>query len=92
MTDCDNLNFEYYVKQAFKVPFPKMKYNILTKEIEKTISSLPPKNSYGYGDFPVKIKVSSLYISLPLCHIFNKALSTGIFPSRQKFFVISFHI
>ena len=36
MTDNDNLNFLYYLKQALKVPFPKLKYkHISTKEIEK---------------------------------------------------------
>jgi hypothetical protein len=39
MTDSDNLNFQYYLKQAFKVSFPKISYkNISTNEIEKTIS------------------------------------------------------
>jgi hypothetical protein len=33
-------------------------------------------------------KVISPYISSPFCHIFNKALPTGIFPSCLKFAVI----
>jgi hypothetical protein len=35
MTDSDNLNFQYYLNQAFKVCFPKMSYNnISTNEIK----------------------------------------------------------
>jgi len=35
------------------------------------------------------LKISSPYISLPLCHICNKILSSGILPTRLKYAVIN---
>ena len=44
-------------------PVPKIRFNIITtKEIEKVISSLHPKNSYGYDEISMKIlKISAPY-------------------------------
>jgi hypothetical protein len=43
------------------------------------------KNSYGYDEKSSKIvKVSGPYVLSPLTHIFNKVLSTGVFPERLK--------
>ena len=77
-----NDTFATYLNSTNNKPYPNMNYQYTsTKEIEHTIHSLKPKNSHGYDDISVDIlKSSSPYISLPLCHICNKMLSTGIFP------------
>ena len=44
------------------------------------------KNSYGYDEISARIlKASTPYVSSRLTYIFNKILSTGIFPDRLKF-------
>jgi hypothetical protein len=54
-------------------------------EIEKIINSLKCKNSYGYDEISSRIlKASTHYVLSPLTYIFNKILSTGIFPDRLK--------
>ena len=56
------------------------------KELEKIITSLKSKNSYGYDGNPMKIlKVSIPFITSPLTYICNKSLLSGIFPSQLKF-------
>ena len=48
------------------------------------------KNSHGYDEISVNmLKFSSPYISSPLCHICNKMLSSGIFPERLKYAVVT---
>ena len=76
-----------YIYQAFKEPFPTIKYqNTSTSEIEKIIESLKVKDSHGYDEISVKIlEVSSPFISSPLNYIFIKLLSSGIFPCRLKY-------
>jgi hypothetical protein len=60
--------------------------NTTTYEIEKIIHSLKRKNSYGYDEISIRIlKASTPYVLSPLTYIFNKILSTGIFPDRLKF-------
>jgi len=60
--------------------------NTTTYEIEKIILSLKCKNSYGYDEISSRIlKASTTCGSSPLTNIFNKILSTGIFPDRLKF-------
>ena len=55
-------------------------------ETEKIIHSLKCKNSYGYNELSSTIlKFSTPYVLSPLTYIFNKILSTGIFPDRLKF-------
>jgi len=52
----------------------------------KIIPSLKCKDSYGYDKISSRIlKISAPYILSPLTYIFNKILSTGIFPERLKF-------
>jgi hypothetical protein len=44
------------------------------------------KNSYGYDETSsIILKVSAPCVLSPLTYIFNKILSTGIFPERLKF-------
>jgi hypothetical protein len=54
--------------------------------LKKTISSLKPKNSYGYDEISTRIlKASAPYVSSPITHIFNKIPITGTFSDRLKF-------
>ena len=60
--------------------------NINTHEISKVIHSLKYKESYGYNEISSKIlKISAPYVLSPLTYIFNKILSTCIFPERLTF-------
>ena len=53
---------------------------------EKIIHSLKCKNSYSSDEISSRIlKISTSYVLSPLTYIFNKILSTGIFPDRLKF-------
>jgi hypothetical protein len=59
---------------------------LIIHEIEKIIHSLKCKDSYGYDEISTRIlKISAPYILSPLTYIFNKTLSSGIFPDRLKF-------
>jgi len=73
----DNTTPLHYLMHSFKNPFPNINLKcILTKEVEKVIKSLKPKNSSGYDGIPTKvIKISSTFISSPSTHICNKSLS-----------------
>jgi len=56
-----------------------------TKEIISIINSLKTKNSFGYDEISPKIlKIRANYISSPLTHICNKAISAGVFPDRYS--------
>jgi hypothetical protein len=76
-----------YLYTSFLQEFQKLvlkKTN--SKEIEEIIRSIKPKSACGYDGITIKlIKVSTPFISSPLAYIFNKSLSTGIFPSRLKY-------
>jgi hypothetical protein len=67
-TTHNNRNYKYYLES----PFPKTRFNNITsKETEKVISSLHPKNSYGYDEIlTVILKLTAPHISSPLCYIF----------------------
>ena len=86
----DNTIPLHYLLQSFKQPFPYVKLKpVSTKEIEKIIKLLKPKNSSGYDGISIKlIKQSFLFISSPLTYICNKSLSLGIFPDRTKYAVV----
>ena len=76
-----------YLKQNFKqTVFPVRLKNTSTHEVQKIIHSLKSKNSHGYEEISTKIlKISAPCILSPLTFIFNKILSTGIFPDKLKF-------
>jgi hypothetical protein len=76
-----------YLSQNFRQSFSTIQLrNTTTYEIEKIIHSLKCTNSYGYDEISSRIrKVSTPYILNPLIFIFNKILSTGIFPDRLKY-------
>jgi len=80
----NNKNAISYLHQNFRQSFSMTKHrNTTTYEIEKIIHSLKCKNSYGYDEISSRIlKASTPYVSSPLTYIFNKILSTGIFPYR----------
>jgi len=73
-----------WLRQNFSQPFTSLKLkNTTTHEIEKIIHSLKCKNSHRYDGISTRIlKISAPYILSPLTYIFNKVLSTGIFPER----------
>jgi hypothetical protein len=79
------------LSQAFNIQFANIVYqNTSTGEIEKIIHSFPCKSSCGYDEISTKIlKVSALFISSPLCHIINRSLHTGVFPSRLKYSIVT---
>ena len=61
-----------------------------TNEIISIIKSLKTKNSFGYDEISPKIlKISANYISSPLTYICNKAISTGVFPDRLKYSLVT---
>jgi len=65
-----------------------MKLNSSTMhDIDKVISSLKYKDSYGYDEISSRIlKISAPYVLSPQTYIFNKVLSTGIFRERLQVF------
>jgi len=77
----------HYLYQAFREPFPTIKYqNTPTAEIGKIIESLKAEDSHRYNEISVTLlKLSSPFISLPLNYICNELLSSGIFPCRLKY-------
>jgi hypothetical protein len=77
----------FYLRQNFRQSSSMIKLsNTTTYEIGKIIHSLKCKNSYGYDEISLRIlKVSAPYVLSPLTYIFNKILSTGIFPERLQF-------
>jgi hypothetical protein len=76
-----------YLRQKFRQPFSTIQLRNTTRyEYEKIIHSLKCKNSYGYDEIPSRIlKISTPYVLSPLTYVFNKSLSTDIFPDRLKF-------
>jgi hypothetical protein len=79
-----------YLHQSFRQSFSTMKLrNTTTYETKKIIRSLKCKNSYGYDEISSRIlKATAPYVSSPLTYIFNKILSTGIFPDGLKFWEV----
>jgi hypothetical protein len=71
-----------YMRQNFKHCHSQIKLNdITTYEISKIINSLKSKISHGYEEISDKIlKASTPFILSPLTYMFNKVLSSGIYP------------
>jgi hypothetical protein len=76
-----------YLRQNIKRCQSQIKlYNTTTYEINKIINSQKNKTSHGYDGISDKIlKASAPFIISPLTYIFNKVLSTGVFPDRLKY-------
>ena len=54
-------------------------------EIAKFIANLPNKTSSGYDDLSnILIKQLSTVVCKPLCIIFNRSISEGVFPQEMK--------
>ena len=70
----------HYLVNAINKNFPNIKMKpMTTQEIENIIKFLKPKNTYGYNEIPTKLlKLSSVYISLPLNHICKMLYSETI--------------
>jgi hypothetical protein len=83
----NKMNPMTWLRQNFNQPFTSLKLkNSTTHEIQKIIHSLKCKTSHGYDGISTRIlKISAPYILSPLKYIFNKVLSTGIYPERLKF-------
>jgi hypothetical protein len=79
-----------FLSQAYSRNYPHIISKPSTRqEIEKIISSLKTKESFGYDKIPMWIlKLSCSYISTPINFICNKILSTGKFPDRLKYSIV----
>jgi len=86
----DNLTPYSYLDQCSTDPLPPMVFkSFSTREILSIIKSLNTKNSSSYDEISKKLlKISANYICSPLTYIFNKSISTGIFPDRLKYLII----
>jgi len=71
-----------YVDEVFKQAFTNVKLTPITiKEFNYIIKSLQWKSSQGYDEIPLKIlKINMPFIESSLTYMFNKVLSSGIFP------------
>jgi hypothetical protein len=89
-THKNNLHAIDYLNLNFGHSFPDIQWKYTsTYEIQNIIKSLKPKNSYGFDEISVKIlKISSPFVLSPLTYIFNKALSSGVFPDRLKHSIV----
>jgi len=83
----NNIDPLTYLRQNFKHIYSQMKLkNTTTCEIDKIIHCIKCKESSGYDEKSSKIlKISAPYVLSPLTFIFNKILTTGVFPERFKF-------
>ena len=78
------------LKNAYQNDFSQMKTIPVTEgEILSIINSMTTKNSSGYDGISTKIlKICSLIISKPLCHICNTSIQSGVFPDHLKYAVV----
>ena len=83
----NNNNPLIYLRQNLNLSSSTVKLkNTSTHKINKIIHSLKSKNAHGCDEISSKIlKDSAPYILSPLTYVFNKVLSTGIFPDQLKF-------
>jgi hypothetical protein len=76
----------HHFLNAFDFSFPNIKLqSTTTQESDNIIKSFKPENTYGYYESPTNVlKISSVYISSSLNHVFNMSLLSGIFPRCLK--------
>ena len=86
----DNMDPSNYLINNFNSMFSRINWKYpTTYEINKIIKSLKTKNSYGFDEIPIKIlKLSAPFTISPLTYIYNKSLSSGVFPRKLKYAVI----
>jgi hypothetical protein len=79
------------LKRYYPFQFLPMQIVPITEgEIRSIISSLKSRNSSGYDGILTKIlKLCGNQIGKPLAFIFNKSITMGVFPERQKYAVES---
>lgn len=95
------LNLTSQSSNSNKNPENKINHNLITNpntifltpidshDMFNFIKSLKNKNSTGYDLINTKmIKLSSTYISSPLCYIVNLCLTEGHFPNRLKYSIV----
>jgi Notch-like protein len=84
--DICNIANEYLI-DIFETTLLPINYGqVTTNETGNIIDKLRMTNSNGYGEIPIKVlKSCKHFIILPLTHIINRSLVTGIFPDRLKF-------
>ena len=72
-----------YLRRDFKHHCSRISLDgVTTHEFNKITNYLKNKTSHGYDEISNKIlKASAPYILSPLTYIFNKVLSSGIFPN-----------
>jgi len=75
------------LSSIYRETFPQIQMAPVTiKEIKDIIKSLPPKNSSGYDEIPLRIlKIGMPFITSPLTYLGNKVISKGSFPLRLKY-------
>jgi Notch-like protein len=75
------------LKTSFPNGFSTLKVvPIMDAEVLCTITSLKNKHSTGYGGISNRIlKLCGQHISKPLAYIYNKCLTTGVFPDHLKY-------
>jgi hypothetical protein len=78
------------LKNAYQPIFQSMKIILVTKgEIINIISSLKSKNSSCYDGISSEIlKLSSVFVSVPLSYMCNMSVITGVFRECLKYAVI----
>jgi hypothetical protein len=79
-----------YLANSFRRPFAKISWQYAaTYEIEKIVKSLKTENTCGYDEISTRIiKLTALFIILPLTYICNAVLSTGVIPDRLKYAIV----
>jgi len=91
-TPNDNTRQLYtYLRLDESTPYPPMVFKSFSaKEIISIIKLPKTKNSFGYDEISPRIlKISANYISSPLTHIYNRVISTGVFPDRMKYSTVT---
>jgi hypothetical protein len=85
-TKTNNDPLTYIQKNFSQLPSSLYLKKTTTHEIDKIIRSLKCKDSHDYDEISTRIlKTSASYVLSPITYIFNKILSTGVFPDRLKF-------
>ena len=82
-----NMNFDSYLPHV-STTFTET--SVTKDELKRTFFSLKPNKISSYDNINVNV-VKKIYeeLKVPLMHIFNLSLSTGIFPDKLKIAKVS---